>query len=414
VTWGAFDPTNLSQTSWNFVKLGAVRSISELGIVPHHQVLNQRNIMASFEHHRTNIPHHHTNFWSESEGIPPQTEPDLLRDPNLIAFTLLNDRTPLVPSTQTYEVRSPMPVLVPLAGIGSPAMVLNAHNFALNSAAQRVEILVPDDVLYNSLQVIETSTGAPDLIAPFDDESQPTFGDITFQKEICLSYDGSVIPENDATASTPWSRSTEIATGIAALSSSAASLIDLSASFISDGVQAGDLVEIENSAAKGNYRVVSVAATQLILTPAPPTTLAAVYSVTTKQSTAPHQFATTSGGILTYGTDAVGTRTLFRNNTPLPDAISLRTEVKFRLRLVQDSSLGLGDSQVRVGFSSPGVTVGLAFVTTPIGERYVLAVDLNNGQTVGGIRFDFYDGAYHDYILVRDPGTNSIQIFIDV
>jgi hypothetical protein len=81
---------------------------------------------------------------------------------------------------------------------------------------------------------------------------------------------------------------------------------------------------------------------------------------------------------------------------------------------VQDSSLGLGDSQVRVGFSSPGVTVGLAFVTTPIGERYVLAVDLNNGQTVGGIRFDFYDGAYHDYILVRDPGTNSIQIFIDV
>jgi hypothetical protein len=91
----------------------------------------------------------------------------------------------------------------------------------------------------------------------------------------------------------------------------------------------------------------------------------------------------------------------------------LQTEVKFRLKLLLDSSGGLGDSQARVGFSSPGVTIGLAFVTTPLGERYVLAVDLNNGRTVGGIPFDFYDGAYHDYRLVRDPGTSSIQIFID-
>jgi hypothetical protein len=294
--------------------------------------------MASFEHHRTSIPHAHTDFWSESEGIPPQTEPDLLRNPSLVAYTLLNDSTPLVPSTQTYEVRSPTPVLVSTVGLNRPEDVLGSQAFLLNNSSQTIQILVPDDVLYNSLQVIERSVGDTDLIFPFDDECQPSFGPLFFQKEVCLTYDGAVLPENDLTASTPWTR-------------------------VSD----------DDS----------------------------------------HQFATAFAGILTYGTDATGTRTTYRNNTPLPDSIGLETEVKFRLKLLLDSSVGLGDSQVRMGFSSPGVTIGLAFVTMPLGQRYVLAVDLNNGQTVGGIPFDFYDSLYHDYRLVRSPGQGTIQIFID-
>ena len=338
VTWGAFDPTNLSQSSWDYVRLGAVRSTSAQGIVPHHQILNQRNVIASFEHHRTNVAHTHTDFWSESEGIPPQTEPDLLRDPNVIAFTLLNDSTPLVPSTQTYEVRTPTPVLVPVTGLNQPSDALNAPGFTLNDGTQRVVILVPDDVLYNSLQVIERSSGVANVLAPFDDESQPTFGSLGFQKEVCLQYDGSGLPENDSGASSPWFKASD----------------DPS-----------------------------------------------------------HQFSTAFGSVLTYGTDSVGTRTVYGNNTPLLDTVSLHTEVTFRLKLLQDSSFGLGDSQVRVGFTTPGVTVGLAFVTTPIGQRYVLAVDLASGKTVGGIAFDYYDDAYHDYRLVRDPATNSVQIFID-
>jgi hypothetical protein len=336
ILWGAFDPTNISQTSWDYVRFGAVRSQAELGIVPHHQVLNQRNVMASFEHHRTTIPHTHTDFWSESEGIPPQTEPDLLRDPNLVAFTLLNEGTPLVPSTQTYEVRKPTPVLVPVAGLNRPEDVLNNQGFLLNEAEQKVEIIVPDDVLYNSLQVIERTTGESGLIAPFDDEYQ--LGGLSFQHTVCLNYDGSVLPEDDTSAPTPWSR-------------------------VSDDPS--------------------------------------------------HQFANAFAGILTYGTDGIGTRTTYRNNTPLPDSKSLQTEVVFRLKVLQDSSGGLGDSQVRVGFSSPGATIGLAFITSPLGERYVLAVDLNNGLTVGGIPFDFYDNNYHDYRLIRDPGSAAIQIFVD-
>jgi hypothetical protein len=338
ILWGAFDPTNISQTYWDYVRLGAVRSITEQGIVPHHQVLNQRNIMASFEHHRTVLPHSHTNYWSESEGIPPQTDPDFLQDPGLTAFTLLNEGTPLVPSTQTYEVRSPQSVLTSVVGLNRPEDILNDQGFLLNNAEQRIQILVPDDVLYNCLEVIEAQTGSTDLIAPFNDECQPSLGTLYYQNEVCLSYDGSVLPENDVLAATPWS------------------------------LQSDDPSHVSASA-----------------------------------------FA----GVLTYSTDGVGTRTIYRNNTPLPDSISLQTEIRYRLRLLQDSSGGLGDSQVRFGFSSPGMTLGLAFITSPLGERYVLAIDLNSGITVGGIPFDFYDGSFHDYRLVRDPSSASVQIFID-
>jgi hypothetical protein len=302
--------------------------------------MNQRNVIASFEHHLTNTPHSHTDFWSGSEGIPPQTEPDFLKDPGLVAYTLLNEGTPLVPSTQTFEVRRPTPVLVSLVGFNRPEDILNSQAFVLNEGDRLIKLLVPDDVLYNSLQVIEKTTGAENLIAPFDDEgaAHGFFGTLEFQKTACLTYDGDVLPENDAAAPTAWER-------------------------VSDN-------------------------------PA-------------------HVTASAFAGVLTYGTDGVGTRTMYRNPSPLPDCISLQTEVKFRLKLLNDASSGLGDTQVRFGFSSLGLTMALAFVTTPSGQRYVLVKDLNNGQVVGGLLFDFNDGLYHDYRLVRDVATASIQVFID-
>lgn len=340
ISWGAFDPTNLSQTSWDYVRFGITRPVSELGIVPPHQVLNQRNVMASFEHHLTNIPHSHTDFWSESEGIPPQTDPDFLKNPGLTAYTLLNEGTPLVPSTQTFEVRHPTPVVVSLVGFNKPEDVLNDQSFLMNSAEQEVKLLVPDDILYDSLQVIESDTGEPNLIAPFSDECEPhdMFGTLSFQNTVCLTYTGDVLPELDTSAPTPWA------------------------------------LQSDNPA---------------------------------------HAFATAFAGILTYGTDGTGTRTVYRNVTPLPDQISLQTEVKFKLKLLVDSSGGLGDTQVRFGWSSPGLTMALAFVTTPTGQRYVFVVDLNNQAIVGGIPFDFSDGAFHTYRLVRDVQTASVQVFID-
>lgn len=340
LVWGAFDPTNLSQTSWDFVRYGITRPIAEREIVPHHQVLNQRNVMASFEHHLSNTPHSHTDFWSESEGIPPQTDPDFLKSAGLTAYTLLNEGTPLVPSTQTYEVRRPTPILVSAASFNNPEDLLNDQSFLLNTAERLIKLLVPNDVLYNSLQVIERDTGEPNLIAPFDDECEPhdMFGTLSFQNTVCLTYEGDVLPENDTAAPTPWVR------------------------------------QDDNPA---------------------------------------HAFSSAFAGILTYGTDGTGTRTVYRNVSPLPDQTSLQTEVKFRIKLLSDASGGLGDTQVRFGWSSPGMTMALAFVTTPLGQRYVLIVDLNNQAIVGGILFDFGDGLFHTYRLTRDVNTSTVQVSIE-
>jgi hypothetical protein len=121
--------------------------------------------------------------------------------------------------------------------------------------------------------------------------------------------------------------------------------------------------------------------------------------------------ASAFAGILTYST--AGSKTVYRNDTPLPDAPSLQTEARFRIKLLEDSTGGTDDTQVRFGLSAPGMTLALAFVTISTGERMVLVLDQNNGAIVGGIPFDFLDGLYHDYRIVRDPSAGTVQVFID-
>jgi hypothetical protein len=337
IAWGAFDPTNISQTVWSFVRYGITRAPTSLRIVPPHQVLNQRNVMASYERHLTTLPHTLTDFWSESEGIPPELYPDFLTNPDLVAYTLLNEGTPLVPSTQTFEVNTPTVVNVPVASLNNIADVLNTQSFVLNDAAYETKLVVPDEVLYNSLSVIERDTGVPNLIADFDDWLHD-LGTIYYQKTECLTYDANTLPESDTTAITPWT------------------------------YYAQDPTHVSRS----------------------------VFN-----------------NVLTYGTDSTGTITAYSNPTPLPDAVGLVTQVTYRLKLLSDASLGLGDSQVRFGMSAPGMTISLGFITSPIGERYVLVFDQKTNKIVGGRRFDFLDGNYHSYRLVRDPTQGSVSVFID-
>jgi hypothetical protein len=120
-----------------------------------------------------------------------------------------------------------------------------------------------------------------------------------------------------------------------------------------------------------------------------------------------------AGGILTYGTGGAGTKTVYLNNTPLPDAPSLQTEVTFRLKLLSDSTGGTGDSKVRFGISAPNMTLGLGFVTTALGERLVIVFDINSGSIMGATTFDYLDGAFHDYRIVRTPTSSQVQVFID-
>lgn len=339
ITWGALDPTNLSQTAWDFLRYGITRSPTEIRIVPHHQFLNQRNVMSSPEHLFTSVVHDHTDFSSSSTGIPYPWQ-EFADNAGVIAFTKLGEGTPLVPSTQTYEVRRPTPVFEFISGLNLPADVLNnGGNFLLNNADTRTRILVPKDVLYNCLQVVEQTTGEPEHVAPFSDECNPiAFKQLNWTKEVCGIYDGSVLPENDPNFGTQW----------------------------------------------------------------------------VLQSDNPGDVTTTAfSGILTYGVGASGDHTIYRNPTPLTDPVGLRTQVDFRLKLLNDATFGLGDSGVRFGFNALGLTAALGFITTPLGDREVRLIDLNSDTTLGAIPFDFLDGAYHVYRLVKNVADGTLDFLID-
>ncbi len=336
IAWGSFSSENLEQSYWDYVRYGVTRTPHELRIAPHHQVLNQWNVMQSPERLYTLLPHELTSYRSSSTGVIPKTAPDFLADPGLRAFTRLNDSTPLVPSTQSFEVRAPFPYQTYVSVLNSPEDLLNTGDFTLNDGTVQYRLMVPDDILYTSLDVIEQTTGEEDLLAPFGDCCGPNFSGLDYTKEVCLTYEGNVLPEDDTSAPTPWTLQSDVP---------------------------GDV------------------------------------------------FASVAGGVLTYGT--VGSKTVYKNNTTLIDAPGLQTEVSFRIRLRDDATLGTGDTQVRFGISAPGLTAALAFVTTPLADRFVLVFDLNNGALLGSISFDFLDGLYHTYQITRDPGAGVVRISID-
>jgi len=336
IVFGAFDAENLAQSSWDYVRYGIIRSPTELGIVPHHQVLNQWNVMSSPERLFTILAHDLTIFKSSSTGIVPKKDPDFLADSGLVAFTQLNENTPLMPRTQTFEVRKPFPIQELVSGLNRPEDVLNNDgDFVLNDSTKRFKLIVPDDVLYSALDIIEQSTGEVDLIAPADDVHY-TGLTLDYNKQVCLTYDGAVLPEDDSSAPTPW-----------------ALVSDIPAFVI-------------NSA-----------------------------------------FA----GILTYGTAGV-TRTVYRNNTPLPDSAGLRTEVNFRLKVVSDTSGGVGDTRIKFGLSAPNMTLAFSLLTLPSGKRLVVVLDQNNGKVLGSASLDYLDGNYHTYRIIRDPGANMAQVLV--
>jgi hypothetical protein len=219
VSWGAFDPDELSQTSWSSFRYRIDAQPSGEGrIVPPHHVINERNVMSSPEHLTGSVTHDHTQFSASSTGVPAPWEP-YVENPAVRAYTKLNEGTPLVPQTQTYEVRRPMPVFEHVAALNSPGVVLNdPAAFVVNDGETRVTLRVPEDVLYNDLQIEERSEGEADLLAPFVADYR--LGTLFYQKEVCLAYTGNTLPELDPAAATPWTLASEVGASVSASVSS--------------------------------------------------------------------------------------------------------------------------------------------------------------------------------------------------
>jgi hypothetical protein len=162
--------------------------------------------MSSPEHLFGTVPHNHTQYSSASTGVPYLWE-EYVNKPGVHAFTKLNDDTPLVPSTQTFEVRKKG--LSPFApysssGFGGSALGTDSFGFGYLSVGAvpnlQVPFRVPDGVLYNRLEVIEHASGRSGLLSAFsDDEVSMVFSPPVVSLSVSFSGDSGVLANPSVT-----------------------------------------------------------------------------------------------------------------------------------------------------------------------------------------------------------------------
>ena len=339
VSWGSFLSGELSQSAWNFVRYSLQSSSGTRSrIVPHHERLNRRNVISSPEHLSGTVAHMHTQTSSSSTGVPHPWH-EYAENPLVTAYTRLNDSTPLVPQTQNYKTRRPQPRVTFLHGLNSPSNVLNSLRMTLNDGNSSVEVVVPDDVLYHSLEVVEKTSGVDDVLTVVSDDSGlVSLGSLNYTKDVCVNYAANTLPEVDPSFGTPW---------------------------------------VLESTLPG--------------------------SVT----------ATVFSGILTYDVGGTPTNTIYRNATPLTDPVSLNSTVDFRLRVLEDSTSGEGDTGIRFGFSALGLTAALAFIAAPNGLREVVLLDLEANVPLASLPVDYLDGVYHTYRLIKNSEMGTLELLVD-
>lgn len=102
ISFGSFNPEEISRTKWGYVRysIGKI-TLNERNIIPK-QMLNQSNVVSSYEHMRTQKSHGHFGFKVYSGGTPID---DFMADETIEATTQLYEDTVPVPMTQNLESR---------------------------------------------------------------------------------------------------------------------------------------------------------------------------------------------------------------------------------------------------------------------------------------------------------------------
>ncbi len=101
--------------------------------------------------------------------------------------------------------------------------------------------------------------------------------------------------------------------------------------------------------------------------------------------------------------------------TGLPDSVSFGLVFTVRLRINSFSYSPDVDTGVYVGFlsnSGPGIAAAIGFDALN-NIPYVKIQDVNANVAVARIPFDWSDGQFHTYRVIRDPRTDSLTLSID-
>lgn len=121
---------------------------------------------------------------------------------------------------------------------------------------------------------------------------------------------------------------------------------------------------------------------------------------------------------LNYGTVPAtdGSKTTYKSITGLTDAISLDIDVLVSIRIHNAYIDDNGDSNVYVGMNGiagPGFSVAIGFeVDVVSGGCYVKLQDLKANRNVFKRLFNWNDGQFHTYRVLRDAETNSMNLMV--
>ena len=332
----------------------------------------------------------------------------------------------------------------------------------VHGSSMFIRIDPPSRVLYESMRFWTFEEGEEGHVYPFSDDETLHMDGFELRKDVTVSYDGSVLPEdvdelevqnlaNDLKAKYNAHRTeagvhpvddlTNVVTAPAAtdLASTITLLIDLKAGINAHMTQATvhvaddprnesfstDPTEVKTALALANelrlkferHRVSTAAhsvadsVNAMAVNEAPPVADPGWRRFDAGSGTA----AVSSGaGTLTYGTTVAPMTTAYRKETGLPDATSLRFEVSVRMRINTWSADPNVDTGVYAGFLSsmgPGVAAAVGFDAID-DIPYVKIQDVNSDVTLFRVPFDWSDGAFHSYTLVRNPITDSLSLVI--
>jgi hypothetical protein len=465
VSFGSFSPEEISRSRWSYVRysIGKI-TLNDRVIIPR-QALNQSNIVASYEHMKTQERHSHFGFKVYSSGTPID---DFMADETVPASTELYEDTVPVPMTQNLESRGGLiKTGTQLSSISSISLV-NTRGFITDleddttnimSSSIAIDIntsiailndfrtkyllhviqyrvhLANDDT--NVILPIEASdfTSAVDLAnASKTMFNQHISGTIRETQKIHTNDDivNTVISADASSLITLMALTNEIRTKYEAHrirsgvhGSSLFIRIDPPSGVLyermkfwqnSDG-DSGRLHPFSddetwwsdgikmNTTVQFNYNGSAL-----------PENLNPGWSLIENGPGNSTISLTTIGptDVLRYGTAGAGIETVYHNTTQLPSTLQ-NFDLKIRLKVNSFPAGTDFDSGIRAGFiSQVGPGIAAAIGLDAIGNiPYVTIQDIGSEETMHRTPFNWGDGNFHTFRLVYDASTDTVGLIID-
>lgn len=300
----------------------------------------------------------------------------------------------------------------------------------VHGSAAFIRLDPPSRVLYEGMKFWKTETGEENLVSPFSDDETWHIDAVKNQSDKSLSYDGTVLPEQAVLVSV-YADPTTIVDGdtlILEIDRDPPVTITFQASDIT-------LIDVINRINSSIPSCASAQGSEIRIESPAPSSKSSVYvnggtALEKLGFSIPHHSPwyvisdnptdvsislLSSGGedFLRYGITGAS-KTMYANMVGYPVMPSIGFSLSARVRINYD--LGVDDSGIYVGLSGSANIYGYAIAIGWGGtftNRYVRIQDMNSNEVLDKVPFDWYDGAFHTYILSYNGKDQTFKLTID-